>query len=576
MNDEYVDAAPDPLNPDREYGSKVVTKYDRRTGSVAEVGPFVGRAAFAPGGDAAPLVADVRRQVRTQPLVFSMADKKSLFYGTNVLWKTMDGGITWTRISQDLTRKHHDVPQSVGKYLPTAQTQADNNGARVIYTIGPSYKDVNRIWIGTDDGVIATTADGGLNWKDVTPAQIRSYWKVFMIDPGRFDPLTAYAAVNTLRIDDQNPHLFRTHDAGKTWTEIDNGIPGGAAVNAIREDGKKPGLLFAGSETQVYVSFDDGDHWESLRLNMAASSVRDLQVKDDDLIAGTHGRGIWILDDITPLREIGKTEEGKTEDGSTVVLFKPETALRVRWNTNTDTPLPPDEVRAPNPPEGAIIDYYLASDAQGPVVLDMADATGKPVRHYSSADLPEHPLPDPATDAPLPLYWYRSRNRSRRPACIASYGTCTTSPSRAAAEGGVVADSAVPSNTVPAPTTPWVAPGTYTVKLTVNGKTYSQPVVVKPDPRVKTPALAMQQVYTLSREMYYETRAAAAAADAARKAGHEDEARALADAVNRVAGVLNILQAADVQPTAVQLKAIAEARRAVSAALAESKPPQKK
>ncbi len=571
--EEYGYAAPDPLNPDIVYGSKVVTKYDRRTGSVAEVGPFVGRATFAPGGDAAPLAADVRRQVRTQPLVFSMADKKSLFYGTNVLWKTMDGGITWTRISEDLTRTHHDVPQSVGKYLPTAQTQADNNGARVIYTIGPSYKDVNRIWIGTDDGVIATTADGGLHWKDVTPAQIRSYWKVFTIDPGRFDPLTAYAAVNTLRIDDQNPHLFRTHDAGKTWTEIDNGIPGGAAVNAIREDVKKPGLLFAGSETQVYVSFDDGDHWESLRLNMAASSVRDLQVKDDDLVAGTHGRGIWILDDITPLREIGKTAEGKTDDGSTV-LFKPEPALRVRWNTNTDTPLPPDEVRAPNPPEGAIIDYYLPSDAQGPVVLDIVDSAGKPVRHYSSADPPEHPLPDPATDAPLPLYWYR------RPQTLAASAgmhrfTWDLHYQPIAGVGGGRGDglpiSAVPYNTVPAPTTPWVAPGTYTVTLTVNDKAYSRPIVVKPDPRVKTPALTMQQVYTLSREMYDETRAAAAAADAARKAGKDQDARALTDAVNRLAGVLNMLQAADVQPTAVQLKAIAEARRDAAAVMAKSR-----
>jgi len=233
--EEYGYAAPDPLEPDIVYGSKVVTKYDRRTGQVAQVGPFVGRGS-----------SDVR-QVRTQPLVFSMVDKKSLFYGTNVLWKTLDGGITWKQISEDLTRPHHEVPQSVGKYLDAARNQADNNGARVIYTIGPSYKDVNRIWIGTDDGVIQTTADGGLHWKNVTPAQIGSYWKVFMIEPGRFDPLTAYAAVNTLRIDDQNPHLFRTHDAGKTWMEIDSGIPAGAAVSAIREDVRKPGLLFAGS-----------------------------------------------------------------------------------------------------------------------------------------------------------------------------------------------------------------------------------------------------------------------------------------------------------------------------------------
>ena len=564
--EEYGYAAPDPLNPDIVYGSKVVTKYDRRTGQVAEVGPFVGRGS-----------AGVR-QVRTQPLVFSMADKKSLFYGTNVLWKTMDGGMTWKQISEDLTRPHHEVPQSVGKYLEAARTQADNNGARVIYTIGPSYTDVNRIWIGTDDGVIQTTADGGLHWKNVTPAQIGSYWKVFMIEPGRFDPLTAYAAVNTLRIDDQNPHLFRTHDAGKTWMEIDTGIPAGAAVSAIREDVRKPGLLFAGSETQVYVSFDDGDHWESLRLNMAASSVRDLQVKEDDLVAGTHGRGIWILDDITPLRQIAEAGGRGSETGN--VLYKPEVAWRVRWNTNTDTPLPPDEVRAPNPPEGAIIDYYLASDAQGPIRLEISDTAGTVVRHYSSADPPEHPLPDPTTDAPLPLYWYRKPQTLSASAGMhrfmwdVHYQPIPGVGSGRGGEGLPI--SAVPYDTVPAPTTPWAAPGTYTVKLTVDGKTYSQPIVVKADPRVKTPALAMQQVYTLSKALYDETLAAAAALDAARRANNEDRVKTLSDAVSGLSGVLTILQAADVAPTAVQLKAIADARRKAAAALGSSTASQKK
>jgi photosystem II stability/assembly factor-like uncharacterized protein len=562
--EEYGYAAPDPLDPDIVYGSKVVTRYDRRTGQVSDVGPLEGRGRGAGAGD--PEAPVVNRQVRTQPLVFSMADKKSLFYGTNVLWKTMDGGITWKQISPDLTRKTHEIPKSVGKYSEQVKSvnQADDNGARVVYTIGPSYTDINRIWIGTDDGVIATTADGGLHWTDVTPKQIGSYWKVFMIEPGRFDPLTAYAAVNTLRIDDQNPHLFRTHDGGKTWTEIVSGIPGGAALSAIREDVKKKGLLFAGTETQVYVSFDDGAHWESLRLNMAASSVRDLQVKDDDLVAGTHGRGIWILDDITPLRQIGTSDD--------TMLFKPQTALRLRWNTNTDTPLPPDEPRAPNPPEGAIIDYYLASDASAPVVLDIVDTAGRIVRHYSSADPPEHPLPDPATNAPLPLYWYR---QPRTLSASAGMHRFAWDVHYQAIEGvgggrggGGLPIAAVPHDTVPAPTTPWVAPGTYTVKLTANGKTYSQPIVVKQDPRVKTPAVAMQEVYTLSRAMYFETLAAHAAAGEAKKLNKDAEAEALNAAAQRLASVMNILQAADVQPTAVQLKAINAARQNAATAMA--------
>jgi hypothetical protein len=270
------------------------------------------------------------------------------------------------------------------------------------------------------------------------------------------------------------------------------------------------------------------------------------------------------------LREIGKTEEP--------VLFKPETAWRVRWNTNTDTPLPPDEVRAPNPPEGAIIDYYLASDAQGPVVLDIVDATGRSVRHYSSADPPEHPLPDPAKDAPLPLYWYRPPQTLSASAGMHRFTWDVHYQPIAGVGGGRggggLPIAAVPNDTVPAPTTPWVAPGTYTVKLTVNGKTYSEPIVVKQDPRVKTPALAMQQVYALSKAMYDETLGAAAALDAARKAGREEDVKALGDALNGPSGlasVLNILQAADVPPTAVQLKAIADARQLLAGVMVKVK-----
>ena len=562
--EEYGYAAPDPLDPDIVYGSKVVTKYDRRTGQVSDVGPIAGRGGF---GGAAPNAPVVNRQVRTQPLVFSMADRKSLFYGTNVLWKTMDGGINWKQISPDLTRKTHDMPKSVGKYTAQAATgrQADENGARVIYTIGPSYVDVNRIWIGTDDGVIATTADGGLHWTDVTPKQIGSYWKVFMIEPGRFDPLTAYAAVNTLRLDDQNPHLFRTHDGGRTWTEIAGGIAGGNALSAIREDVKKKGLLFAGTETQVFVSFDDGDHWESLRLNMAPSSVRDLQVKDDDLVAGTHGRGIWILDNITPLRQIEGTKE---DEGTKDRLYKPAAALRVRWNTNTDTPLPPDEPRHPNPPEGAIIDYYLARDASGPTVLEIFDTGGRLVRSYSSAE-PPFPLPDPRFNAPLPLYWYRQPMPLHGTAGMHRFTwDVHYQPLPGGGRGlGSLPIAAVPYDTVPAPTTPWVAPGQYTVKLTVNGATHSQPITVEQDPRVKTPAVAMQQVYTLSRAMYFEAKAITEAAAAAQAAGRTDGAAALNSAAQALRGVMNSLQAADVPATTRQLKAIADARAAASAAM---------
>jgi photosystem II stability/assembly factor-like uncharacterized protein len=632
--EEYGYAAPDPLDPDLVYGGKV-TRYDRRTGQVSDVGPVrAGRggpasAGIGPGGPAparpapaagrggpgtarqaagrggrgAATQAAAYRTVRTQPVVFSTVDPHVLFYGNNVLWKTVDGGINWQPVSPDLTREKWDVPKSVGAYASRVEARERGAiGAQVIYTIGPSYRDINRIWIGTDDGLIYTTSDGGLTWKNVTPPQVTAFMKVFTIDPGRFDPLTAYAAVNTLRLDDMNSHIFRTHDGGNTWKEIVNGMPAGAAVSVVREDPRRKGLLFAGSETQVYVSFDDGDHWQSLRLNMAPSSVRDLIVKDDDLVAGTHGRGIWILDDITPLRQIADSASL-----SDVILFKPQTAWRVRWNTNTDTPLPPDEPTAPNPPEGAIVDYYLKTAASGPVTLEITGADGKRVRRYSSTD--EVFTPDPAT-INVPLYWFRpltalpSSAGMHRFTWDLHYDPLDPS---ARLGGPNLPIAAVPHNTVPAPTTPWVSPGQYTVKLTVSGRTWSQPITVKQDPRVKTPALALQQIYTLSKAAYYgaldaqhaatqarglrdqiakmRPQATGAVADAlamldgkvealepppapssagsgrgGRGASPAPPADTLSGASALLTGVMNLLQGADVRPTTVQLNAIASAR----------------
>ncbi len=601
--EEYGYAAPDPLDPDIVYGGKV-TRYDRRTGQVSSVGPTGGGRGAASG-------RVTYRTVRTQPVVFSTADPRALFYANNVLWKTTDGGIHWEQISPDLTRKSWTAPKSIGKYSDQPSAQSRQLG--VIYTIGPSYRDINRIWVGTDDGLIQTTADGGKTWTDVTSPQMAPFMKVFMIDPGRFDPLTAYAAVNTLRIDDMRPHIYRTHDGGRSWTEIVNGIPAGAVVSVVREDPKRKGLLFAGSETQVYVSFDDGEHWQSLRLNMAPSSVRDLVVKDDDLVAATHGRGFWILDDITPLRQI----DAKTADAE-AVLFAPTTAWRVRWDMNTDTPLPPDEPAMPNPPEGAILNYYLRSAAKGPVTIEILDQGGRLVRSYSSAD-PVTPIPDPST-APLPFYWYRPPHALSVAAGMHRFmWDVHYQPLSARSQGGSLPMTAVPYNTAPAPTTPWVSPGTYAVKLTVNGRSTTQPITVQEDPRVKTSAAIMQQVYATTEAMYFGAADAQAAAveltnirnqivrlrpqaqgaaaqaladfdkkaealqgtgQAATAAGRGAGSRAggsaggtstpgtLTAAVAVLSGVMNSLQAADVQPTAIQLAAIEAAQRSASSVLA--------
>jgi photosystem II stability/assembly factor-like uncharacterized protein len=317
--EEYGYAAPDPLDPDIVYGGKV-TRYDRRTGQIQDVEPK-------------PLRS--YRVLRTQPLQFSPIDPHSLYFATNTLWLTKDSGQNWKEISPDLSRETWELPTIANDYNDTPGAQPTRRG--VIYSLGLSPLDINRLWAGTDDGLIWTTTDGGAHWNNVTPPEMMPFWKVFNTDAGHFDVNTDYAAVNTIRLDDMRPHLFRTHDGGKTWKEIDDGIPAGAATSTIREDPKRKGLLYAGTETQVYVSFDDGDNWQSLRLNMPASSVRDLAIKGDDLIAGTHGRGFLILDNVTPLRQTAEKVAA-----SNAHLYAPQTAIRIRNNMNPPTPWPPD------------------------------------------------------------------------------------------------------------------------------------------------------------------------------------------------------------------------------------------
>ena len=246
--------------------------------------------------------------------------------------------------------------------------------------MAPSPVDGNVIWAGTDDGLVHVTRDGGKTWKNVTPPGIADWAKVSLIDAGHRDANTAYVAVNGIRLDDMHPHIYKTHDGGASWEQIDNGLPEDP-INVVREDPRREGLLLAGSERAVYISFDDGAHWHSLRLNMPATSIRDLVFKDDDVVVGTHGRSFWILDDIACLRQM--TPETAQKDA---VLYKSSLAVRVRWDMNTDTPLPPDEPAGQNPPDGAVIDYWLKADAAQPVKLEILDARGKVVRHYASTD----------------------------------------------------------------------------------------------------------------------------------------------------------------------------------------------
>ncbi|HKD45253.1 MAG TPA: glycoside hydrolase [Candidatus Angelobacter sp.] len=490
--EEYGYVTADPLDPDIVYGGKL-TRYDRRTGQAQNIMPK-------------PFRSQDFRVLRTEPVIFSPVDRHILYFAANTLWKTTDGGQSWQQISPDLTRKTFEVPDTVGKYKTEPSAQPVQRG--VIYAVAPSPLDTNRIWAGTDDGRIHITTDGGAHWTEITPPGMTAFQKVSLIEASHSDPQSAYAAINTLRLDDLRPHILRTRDSGKTWTEIVEGIPSNENVNAVREDPKRKGLLFAGTERAVYVSFDDGDHWQSLRLNMPATSVRDVIVKDDDLAVATHGRGFWILDDITPLRQF----EPKVTSAE-AFLFEPQTAIRVRWDMNTDTPLPPDYTAAENPPDGAIIDYYLGGSVTGPVTLEIKDSAGKAVRKYSSTDKPD--LFDPMLT--IPAYWVRPpQTLSAAPGAHRFLWDMHYRPLQ-----GVEAQypiAAVPHNTAPEPTSPWVMPGQYTVILTANGKSYTQPLKVKMDPRVKTPQAVLARQFALSHDLYTQLLTLAPAVEQANQA----------------------------------------------------------
>lgn len=470
--EEYGYVAADPLNPDIIYGGKI-TRYDKRTGQTQNISPEAVR-------------SGKYRFLRTAPVLFNPIDNKTLYFAGNVLFKTMNGGNSWQTISPDLTREKYNVPTSVGVYTTDEMKTMPRRG--VIYTIAPSYKDINTIWCGTDDGLIQVTKDGGKTWNNVTPPQVTDWSKISLMDASHTDANTVYAAVNRIRCDDMRPHIYKTNDNGKTWKEIVNGLPNDP-INVVREDPKRKGLLFAGSERAVYVSFDDGENWESLRLNMPATSIRDLVIKDDDLVIGTHGRSFWILDDITPLRQL-TTELIK----ESVVLYKPQTTYRVRWNMYTDTPLPQEEPGGQNPPDGAVINYYLNSKASS-VELIITNKMGTVIRKYSTNDTLYK-----VGDVNIPTYWIRpqqllsNEQGSHRFMWDMKYDPLNIPPSYPIA--------ATYMNTAPDATAPWVLPGEYVAKLIVDGKTYQQSITIKMDPRVKTRAKDLQTQHDLSVQSY--------------------------------------------------------------------------
>lgn len=472
--DEYAYVVADPLDSDFVYGGRVV-RFNRKTGQSQNVAPEA-------------LRSGNYRTKRSMPLMFHPADATMLLYATNVLWKTHDGGHSWEIISPDLSREQPDVPDSIGDFrTPDLPTMARLG---VIYALGPSPLEKKIIWAGTDDGLIHVTKNSGRTWIDVTPNELRAWDKVSNLDAGHFDTNTAYAAINAIRRDDMLPHIYRTHDGGEHWSRITRGLPDSGPVNVVREDPQQPGLLFAGTERAVYFSIDDGEHWNELRMNMPATSIRDLVIHGYDLVIGTHGRSIWIMDDISPLRQLAAA---KTSD--TPYLFAPATARRVRWNMFSDTPLPPEEPTGQNPPDGAILDYYLPADV-GELTLQILDGDGDRVRSFSSNDIAEFIDPN---GLPHPTYWIRP-----------AQSLATTEGQhrfvwdvRYESPQGVERSydiAAVYRNTPSGPVGPFVHPGRYVVRLTAGDIVQEQTIEVRLDPRVDITAadLRLQTRYSLA------------------------------------------------------------------------------
>jgi len=459
------------------YGT--VQRFDRRTSFSQNITPW------PLGGFGLPINKRRYRDPWTPVLVFSPADKRSLYLGTQYVMKTVDGGLHWQQISPDLT----GTVAGTDENGPTTNENAEQRGYGVVYTIAPSPLNADEIWAGTDTGRIHLTTDGGKHWRDVTPPGLFPWSKISLIEASHFDPATAYAAVDRHRLDDQKPYLYITHDFGKSWKSAVNGIASSHFVRAVREDTEQRNLLFAGTEFGIYVSFDGGDNWQPLQLNLPVSSIRDMNVNGGDLIVATHGRSFWVLDDFAPLRQVAAAQKERA------YLYAPPAAVRVDNDGFLGTPLPPEEPQASNPPNGAIVDYYLRSDATK-VSLQILDAQGHVLRHFSSQDKPsiKRPL------LPIAERWFP------KPQVLATDGGEHRFVWDLAAGGSGTGTDDDDEDSASMPPGPRVAPGIYTLRLSVDGTTMDRRLHVIMDPRSPATFVVLEQQFTLADSIYLQTR----------------------------------------------------------------------
>jgi photosystem II stability/assembly factor-like uncharacterized protein len=466
--DERDYDVPKPGDPDWVFGSGLggkISRFNEITRQSAEISPW-------PISSYGARPTTVRyRYTWITPLVFSHIKPYPLYFGAQYLFKSDDNGDHWKIISPDLT----GVKPGTKKVNDPDPAQARAIGYGVIYSIAPSSIDQHVIWVGTDNGLIQLTKDGGEHWSNVTPPVIPLWGRIDAIAPSPFSTDAAYVSVDLHRLGDSKPLILRTTNGGKTWQTIVKGIPSDEYMNVVKADPVKKGLLYASTNRSIYVSFNDGENWQPLAFNFPTTSVRDLVVHNNDLIAGTQGRGIWILDDLEPLREMSQKIVEQP-----VHLFSPASAWRIRNNENHDTPWPPSTPLGQNPPAGAVIDYWLKTNVQGPVTLTIKDSIGNVVERFSSAEngqkLPANRYfekewvgKEPRLESTAGMHRFVWNLRYTRPAALEYHYSI----------------AAVWTDGTPLqPEGPMVMPGHYTVVLSAGGKEYSKPLLVKMDPRV--------------------------------------------------------------------------------------------
>lgn len=453
---------PDPRNANIVYAGSydgLITRFDKATGQVQDVSPWP----LNPMGSGA---AELRHRFQwTAPIALSPNDPNIIYFGGEVLFESGDAGATWNIISPDLTRNDKSKQEATGGPITKDNTSVEYFDT--IFAIAESPVEKGEIWVGSDDGLVHLTRDAGKTWSDVTPKDFPEWGTVSIIEPSSVEGGTAYMAVDRHRLDDFQPYIYATTNYGKTWSRITNGLPAASYVHVVREDPKHRGLLFAGTETGVYVSFDNGGRWQPLQLNLPPAPIHDLEIHGDDLIAATHGRAFWILDDLAPLREI----TGAIVQES-VHLYTPATAIRFRGGS---FPIPKGRALGSNPPDGAIIDYALKAATKDEMKLEILDADGKVIRKYSSNKKKEDKqLPEEGPDLEADRDVLPGEIGLNRFVWDLHYEPASKVPGTTTWGGGVDG--------------PLVLPGTYQLKLSVGGQSYTAPIEVKLDPRMTTSA----------------------------------------------------------------------------------------